>query len=44
MKVVLVYDSLYGNTEKIAQAIRGAIGKNNEIRVLGVGEVKPADL
>jgi flavodoxin len=44
MKVALVYDSLYGNTEKIAQAIRGAIGKNNEIRVLGVGEVKPADL
>ena len=43
MKVVLVYDSLYGNTEKIAQAISGAIGKNNAIRLLRVGEVKPAD-
>ena len=40
MNALVVYDSTYGNTEKIAQAIGEAIGA----QVLRAGEVNPADL
>jgi flavodoxin I len=40
MKAVVVYDSTYGNTEKVAQAIGEAIAA--EVR--RVGQVNPADL
>jgi flavodoxin I len=40
MEALVVYDSIHGNTERIAQAIAAAIGG----RVLRVGEVNPADL
>jgi len=40
MKTLVVYDSTYGNTEKIAQAIGQAIGA--EVR--RVGQVSPSDL
>ena len=39
----MVYDSVYGNTEKIAKAIGGAI-TGGEVRVLRAGEVGPAEL
>lgn len=42
MKVLVVYDSVYGSTEKIARAIGSAI--NGEVKVLRVGEAKPADV
>jgi flavodoxin I len=42
MKTLVVYDSTYGNTEKIAKAIGSAI--TGEIKVLRVGEVNPAEL
>jgi len=42
MKTLVVYDSLYGNTEKIAQAIGDAL--TGEVRVLRVGEVDPSEL
>jgi len=42
MKVLIVYDSVYGNTEKIAMAIAGAI--TGEVKVLRVGEVNPSEL
>lgn len=42
MKALIVYDSLYGNTEKIAQAIGGGIG--GEVKVVRVGEANPAEL
>jgi flavodoxin I len=42
MKTLIVYDSLYGNTEKIAQAIGDAIG--GEVRVLPVAEAEPSEL
>jgi flavodoxin len=42
MKVLIVYDSVYGNTEKIARAIGGAIAV--EVKVLRPGEVNPPDL
>jgi flavodoxin I len=40
MKALVVYDSVHGNTEKIAQTIGEAIGG----QVLRVGGVNPADL
>jgi flavodoxin I len=42
MKAIVIYDSQYGNTERIAKAIGGAIGE--EAKVVKVGEVKYGDL
>jgi flavodoxin len=42
MRVLVVYDSVYENTEKIAKAIGGAI--TGEVKVLSVGEVNPSEL
>jgi flavodoxin I len=42
MKALVVYDSFYGNTEKIAKAIAGAIA--GEVKVLRPGEASPSDL
>jgi flavodoxin I len=42
MKALVIYDSLYGNTEQIAKAIGGGIG--GEVKVVRVGEVKPEEL
>jgi flavodoxin len=45
MKAMIVYDSFFGNTEKIAQAIAQAIGKAlgspEEVEALRVGQVSP---
>ncbi|MBA7588628.1 hypothetical protein ES708_30692 [subsurface metagenome] len=43
MRALVVYDSVYGNTEKIAEAIGGAI-TGGEVRVLREGEVGPPEL
>jgi flavodoxin len=42
MKTLVVYDSLHGNTEKVARSIGDAIA--GEVRVLRSGEVKETDL
>lgn len=42
MKVLIVYDSVYGNTEKIAKAIGDAI--TGEVKVLRVGGVNSSEL
>jgi len=42
MKTLIVYDSAFGNTEKIARAIGGAM--TGEVRVARVGEVNQNDL
>ncbi len=42
MKALIVYDSVYGNTEKIAKAIGDAI--TGEVKVLRVGEVNSSEL
>ncbi|MBC8446764.1 MAG: flavodoxin family protein [Chloroflexi bacterium] len=42
MKTLIVYDSVHGNTERIAKAIGDAIA--GEVKVLRVGEVNPAEL
>ena len=42
MKILVVYDSMYGNTEKIARAIGESISKDT--KVLAAKEAVPADL
>lgn len=42
MKTIVVYDSLYGNTERIARAIAGAIP--GDVPVLQVRQADPAEL
>jgi flavodoxin len=41
---MVVYDSAYGNTEKVAQAIGAALGTPGEVEVLRVGEIRPEQL
>lgn len=42
MKILVVYDSVYGNTEQIAQAIGGAVP--NDVKILHAKEVEPSEL
>jgi len=42
MKTLIVYDSVYGNTERITKAIGDAI--TGEVKVLRVGEVNSSEL
>lgn len=44
MKALVVYDSFFGNTERVAQAIGAALGESGEVTVLRVGEVRPEHL
>ncbi len=42
MKALIIYDSQYGNTEQIAQAI--GKGFTGDVKVVKVGDVKPEDI
>lgn len=44
MKAMVVYDSAYGNTEKIAQAIGNALGSREDVQVVRVGDIRPEQL
>ncbi len=44
MQALVVYDSVYGNTERVAQAIGNFLGAHNEILVRRVGDVNSTDL
>ena len=44
MKTLVVYDSVFGNTEKVAQAIGAALAPQAEVNVLRVGDVRPEHL
>ena len=44
MKALVVYDSAFGNTEKIAQAIGSALGSPEAVETVRVGDVKPEQL
>jgi flavodoxin I len=41
MAVLVIYDSFFGNTEKIAQAISNALDEKTDIEIKRVGDVKP---
>jgi len=44
MKALIVYDSVYGNTEKIARAIADAITPSGEVKILRAGEANLSEL
>jgi flavodoxin I len=44
MKVLVVFDSVYGNTEKIARAVGAGITTPNSVKVVSVADVKQSDL
>jgi flavodoxin len=44
MKAMVVYDSIFGNTEQIAKAIGKALGSEMKVEVLKVNQVKPEQL
>lgn len=44
MRAIVVYDSVYGNTEKIAKAIGEGLAAHGSVRTARAGSVSPADL
>ena len=44
MKVRVVYDSVFGNTKQVAQAIGNALGSQEDVETLLVGDVPPEQL
>jgi len=44
MKALIIYDSMFGNTEKVAQAMATALAAKTEAIARRVGEVAPAEL
>ena len=44
MKVLIIYDSVFGNTEQIAQAMSHALGSQEEVGIFRVGNVQPEQL
>ena len=44
MKALVIYDSVFGNTEQIAQAIGNALGSQEDVEILRVSDVKPEQL
>jgi len=43
-KTLIIYDSIFGNTEKIARAIGGSLGSQAEVGTLRVGDMQPEQL
>jgi len=43
-KALVVYDSYFGNTERIAQSIGDALGRAEDVETLRVGNVRPEQL
>jgi flavodoxin len=44
MKTLIIYDSVFGNTEQIARAIGNALGSQQDVEILRVSNVKPEQL
>jgi len=44
MKALVIYDSVFGNTEQIAQAIGNALGSQGDVETLRVSNVKHEQL
>ncbi len=44
MNILIVYETLYGNTEKIAQAVQEGIGSTHTVRCIKAADAKPDDL
>ncbi len=44
MRALVVYDSVFGNTEQVAQAVGRALGSPEDVQVLRVGDVQAAHM
>ncbi|NTU74953.1 MAG: flavodoxin family protein, partial [Anaerolineaceae bacterium] len=44
MKAMVIYDSIFGNTEQVARAVAGALGSPEEVSLFKIGTVKPEQL
>jgi flavodoxin len=44
MKAMVVYDSTFGNTKKVAEAIGQALGAQGDVEMVQVGEAQPGQL
>jgi flavodoxin I len=44
VKVLIVFDSLYGNTQKVAEAIGKSMGAKEKVAIIRVAEAKTEDL
>lgn len=44
MKVLIIYDSFFGNTEKIAQALGNSLSPKNQVEVVKINALKPEQL
>jgi len=44
MKILVVYDSYFGNTEKVAEAIGGVLKKDGDVRVARSSDVDSTDM
>ena len=44
MKIMVIFDSAFGNTEKIARSIADAFGLSEEVEIFRVTEVSPQQL
>jgi flavodoxin I len=44
MKIMVIYDSAYGNTEQIARAIFAALGTPEEVAIMRASSVNPEQL
>jgi flavodoxin len=44
MSILIIYDSVFGNTQKIARAIGAALGSQENVETLRVSAVKPEQL
>ena len=42
MRAVVVYESMFGSTRQIAEAIAEGLGAEAEVQVIGVGQAEPA--
>jgi len=44
MKTLIIYDSFFGNTEQIAQAIGNSLGSKENVETFRVSDIKPEQL
>lgn len=44
MRALVVYDSMYGNTQQVAQAVAAALEPDGSVRAVKVDKVSPQDL